>query len=91
MQPKSTSLKKSEPGGLDSGVSQTEQLAAKSASTAGQSLNPERLGLSTLEDISHLILQSHGLAETLQNIVALVSNRMQSEVCSIYLCEEIYR
>ena len=90
MQPKSTSLKKSEPGGLDSGVSQTEQLAAKSASTAGQSLNPERLGLSTLEDISHLILQSHGLAETLQNIVALVSNRMQSEVCSIYLCEENY-
>jgi phosphotransferase system enzyme I (PtsP) len=45
------------------------------------------MGLSTLEDISHLILQSHGLEQTLQNIVALVANRMQSEVCSIYLCE----
>ncbi|WP_160148210.1 phosphoenolpyruvate--protein phosphotransferase [Rubripirellula obstinata] len=50
--------------------------------------SPERMGLSTLEDISHLILQSHGLTETLQNIVSLVANRMQSEVCSIYLCEE---
>ena len=50
--------------------------------------NPERIGLSTLEDISHLILQSHGLKQTLQNIVSLVANRMQSEVCSIYLCED---
>ena len=48
----------------------------------------ERIGLSTLEDISHLILQSHGLKQTLQNIVSLVANRMQSEVCSIYLCED---
>lgn len=51
-------------------------------------ISPERMGLSTLEDISHLILQSHGLEQTLQNIVNLVANRMQSEVCSIYLCEE---
>ena len=51
-------------------------------------ISPERMGLSTLEDISHLILQSHGLEQTLQNIVNLVANRMQSEVCSIYLCDE---
>lgn len=50
--------------------------------------NSERIGLSTLEDISHLILQSHGLDETLSNIVTLVSKRMGTEVCSIYLADE---
>ncbi len=49
--------------------------------------NNERMGLSTLEDISTLILQSQGLDETLKNIVRLVADRMQTEVCSIYLCE----
>jgi len=44
-------------------------------------------GLNTLEDISSLILQSHDLHETLNNIVALVARRMKSEVCSIYLLE----
>ncbi|MBN2643959.1 MAG: phosphoenolpyruvate--protein phosphotransferase [Desulfuromonadaceae bacterium] len=48
----------------------------------------DRLGLSTLEDISTLILQSHDLGETLNNIVELVARRMQSEVCSIYLLQE---
>lgn len=50
--------------------------------------HPERLGLSTLESISQLILQSHGLDQTLRNIVHLVADRMQTEVCSIYLCED---
>lgn len=45
-------------------------------------------GLSTLEDISSLILQSHDLDETLQNIVALVARRTRSGVCSIYLLDE---
>ncbi len=45
----------------------------------------ETLGLRTLEDISTLILQSHDLQETLDNIVNLVAKRMQSDVCSIYL------
>lgn len=45
-------------------------------------------GISTLEDISALILQSHDLDETLANIVALVSKRMGTEVCSIYLIED---
>jgi phosphotransferase system, enzyme I, PtsP len=46
------------------------------------------LGLRTLEDISGLILHSHDLQETLDNIVALVAKRMRAEVCSIYLLED---
>lgn len=45
-------------------------------------------GLSTLEDISNLILQSHNLDETLNNVVTLVARRMGSEVCSIYLLDD---
>ena len=48
----------------------------------------ESLGLRTLEDISTLILHSHDLQETLDNIVTLVAKRMNSDVCSIYLLEE---
>jgi phosphotransferase system, enzyme I, PtsP len=58
-----------------------------------QPTNPtthERLGLSTLEDISKLILQSSDLDETLRNIVELVAARMRTEVCSIYLYENEY-
>ena len=47
----------------------------------------EKLGLRTLEDISALILHSHDLQETLDNIVNLVAKRMASDVCSIYLLE----
>ncbi|MHB1397515.1 MAG: phosphoenolpyruvate--protein phosphotransferase [Trichloromonadaceae bacterium] len=47
----------------------------------------EQLGITTLEDISALILQSHDLDETLTNIVNLVAKRMRTEVCSIYLIE----
>ncbi len=51
--------------------------------------NPrEKIGITTLEDISALILQSHDLVETLQNIVNLVARRMGTEVCSIYLLDE---
>ncbi len=46
-----------------------------------------RLGLSTLQDISALILQSHDLDETISNIVNLVAERAHSEVCSLYLLE----
>ncbi|MBT0654562.1 phosphoenolpyruvate--protein phosphotransferase [Geomobilimonas luticola] len=48
----------------------------------------ETLGLRTLEDISGLILHSHDLQETLDNIVTLVARRMGSDVCSIYLLED---
>ncbi len=48
----------------------------------------ESLGLRTLEDISDLILHSHDLRQTLQNIVNLVARRTGSDVCSIYLLEK---
>src|SRR5512138_1459572 len=46
------------------------------------------LGLRTLEDISAMILHSHDLHETLDNIVAMVAKRMGVNVCSIYLLED---
>lgn len=48
----------------------------------------ETMGLRTLEDISGLILHSHDLQETLDNIVHLVAKRMNTDVCSIYLLED---
>ncbi len=45
------------------------------------------IGITTLEDISALILQSHDLNETLHNIVTLVARRMRADVCSIYLLD----
>ncbi|MBI2353454.1 MAG: phosphoenolpyruvate--protein phosphotransferase [Deltaproteobacteria bacterium] len=45
------------------------------------------IGLRTLEDISAIILHSHDLQETLDNIVGIVARRMGSDVCSIYLLE----
>jgi phosphotransferase system enzyme I (PtsP) len=47
----------------------------------------QKLGVTTLEDINTLILQSHDLIETLRNIVALIQRRMRTEVCSIYLLD----
>ena len=47
----------------------------------------QSLGLRTLEDISTIILHSHDLQDTLDNIVTLVAKRMRSDVCSIYLLE----
>jgi phosphotransferase system, enzyme I, PtsP len=41
--------------------------------------------LDILEDISTLISHSHDLQETLNSIVATVADRMQTEVCSIYI------
>ncbi|HAD03395.1 MAG: phosphoenolpyruvate--protein phosphotransferase [Desulfuromonadales bacterium GWD2_61_12] len=48
----------------------------------------EQFGIATLEDISTLILHSHDLDETLDNIVTLVAKRMRTEVCSIYLLDD---
>ena len=47
-----------------------------------------KLGLHTLQDISALILRSHDLDETINNIVHLVAERAHSEVCSLYLLDE---
>ncbi len=59
----------------------------QSAATADPT-QPGRFGLSTLEGICELILQSHDLDETLENIVQFVAARMRTEVCSIYLLDE---
>ncbi len=47
-----------------------------------------KLGLHTLQDISALILRSHDLNETINNIVDLVADRAHSDVCSLYLLDE---
>ncbi|HKL27400.1 MAG TPA: phosphoenolpyruvate--protein phosphotransferase [Desulfuromonadales bacterium] len=47
-----------------------------------------KIGVTTLEDISALILQSHDLDETLRNVVNLVARRMRTDVCSIYLLDD---
>lgn len=47
-----------------------------------------KIGITTIEDISALILQSHDLDETLRNVVNLVARRMHTDVCSIYLLDE---
>src|SRR2546427_818572 len=44
--------------------------------------------LTILEDISTLISHSHDLQETLNSIVATVSARMETEVCSIYILDQ---
>ena len=49
---------------------------------------PESLGLRALEDITSIILRSHDLSQTLDNIVTVVSRHMQSDVCSIYLLQD---
>ncbi len=43
--------------------------------------------LGILADISTLVTHSHDLQETLDNIVATVADRMQTEVCSLYICD----
>src|SRR5512145_649851 len=43
--------------------------------------------LGILEDISTLISHSHDSQETLESIVATVADRMQTEVCSIYILD----
>ena len=43
--------------------------------------------LDILEDISTLISHSHDLQETLDRVVATVAERMQTEVCSIYILD----
>lgn len=49
--------------------------------------NHHSIGLRTLEDVSSIILHSHDLPETLDNIVTIVAKRMRTDVCSIYLLE----
>lgn len=48
----------------------------------------DSIGLNILEDISTIILHSHDLQETLDNIVNIVAKRLRTDVCSIYLLED---
>lgn len=43
--------------------------------------------LMILEDISTAMTHSHDLQETLKNIVAIVGERMETEVCSLYILD----
>ena len=43
--------------------------------------------LTILEDISTLISHSRDLQQTLNSIVATVAERMETEVCSIYILD----
>jgi phosphotransferase system enzyme I (PtsP) len=44
--------------------------------------------LTLLEDISTLVSHSHDLQETLDSIVAIVADRMGTEVCSMYILDQ---
>src|ERR1044071_4322748 len=44
-------------------------------------------GLMILEDISTLISHSHDLQDTLNRLVQIVAERMETEVCSLYILE----
>ena len=50
----------------------------------GRQVHPH---LTILEDISTLIAHSHDLQDTLQNIVTTVRDRVEAEVCSIYILD----
>lgn len=51
-------------------------------------IDHESLGLRAIEDITSIILRSHDLPQTLDNIVTVVSRQMQSDACSIYLLQD---
>src|SRR5690242_2239375 len=44
--------------------------------------------LALLEDISTLVSHSHDLQETLDSMVAIIADRMDTEVCSIYILDQ---
>src|SRR5262249_12062371 len=44
-------------------------------------------GLRLLEDIGTLIARSHDLQETLEEITEIVADRMNTEVCSLYMLD----
>jgi phosphotransferase system enzyme I (PtsP) len=45
-------------------------------------------GADLLRDVGRLLVRSHDLGETLDNLVRLVSRRMRAGVCSLYLLED---
>jgi phosphotransferase system enzyme I (PtsP) len=55
---------------------------------AKKTTDREHPHLTILEDISTLISHSHDLQETLENIVIIVGERMETEVCSLYILDQ---
>ena len=54
--------------------------------TSAQTI-PDSSLLLTLEEISRLVSHSHDPGETLANIVRLIQDRFDTDVCSVYLLE----
>lgn len=50
----------------------------------GRHTIPDRVAL--LADVAEIVSRSHGLNETLNNVVDLVAKRLDADVCSLYLC-----
>ena len=49
--------------------------------------SPQQSLLLTLEEISRLVSHSGNASETLSNIVQLLQQRFETDVCSVYLLE----
>jgi len=58
------------------------------AVTAGQGSHSRLSHLVTLEDISALVSRAEDLQTSLNSVVGIVAERMQTEVCSIYLLDK---
>jgi phosphotransferase system enzyme I (PtsP) len=58
---------------------------AKSSPGAGRRERRAAHGLSVLEDVGAIIAHSHDLQEALERIVRVVADRMETEVCSLYI------
>src|SRR5512143_261746 len=52
-----------------------------------RSRQPSGRDLSLLEDISTIITQSHDVRSSLERIVGVTAERMDTEVCSLYIHE----
>src|ERR1044071_8921863 len=59
--------------------------ATTSARTKGRRARGH--GLRLLEDIGTLIARSHDLQETLEEITEIIADRMNTEVCSLYMLD----
>jgi len=69
-----------------------ERAKPKTASKPSRGESPARArrargahGLSILEDIGAIVAHSHDLQDSLENIVRVVAERMETEVCSLYI------
>jgi len=59
-------------------------MRARRRPSTGDSAIPDRVTL--LADVAEIVSRSHDLNETLSNVVDLVAKRLDTDVCSLYLC-----